>query len=131
MVIKKLPLQLLAITLVCSFSAPSLATSYSALVCIEKERISTLNLGWVNDGQQGGVDGGNVIMVKTSSGEKIPAHHAFNMNSYPGKGILSVLKDAATNRNKVTFIDNLSGNCKTFDEVIVHYKGGSCSQWDC
>jgi len=92
----------------------------NATLCVEKEQIKQIRIGYVNAGQQHGPDGGDAIVVEFENGKLLPADKAYNLDHSRGRAIFSALQTAFVLRLPVTLVDNFGVRCDDFQEVIIY-----------
>jgi hypothetical protein len=94
-------------------------TVFAASTCVNQQYITDIRVGYVDQNQQGGTDGGSVVYVYFSNGRYLPLNYRYNLNDAPGPSILSVLMSAMFANLKVTVVDHYGDNCDDFDDVKI------------
>jgi len=90
-----------------------------ATLCVIEEQIKQLRIGYVDNGQKHGPDGGDAILVEFENGQQLPADKAYNLDHSRGLALFSTLQTAFVLRKKVSLKDHSGYRCDDFQEVII------------
>lgn len=102
-----------------TLSGTSLAGETNGVLCVDKQVISALDIGWNYDNPKG-PDGGASIELTFENGQVLPVEIYSNMNDNHGEEIHDTLLHAMKSKFLVTAWDHRTGkDCSDLDEFKI------------